>query len=602
MKRTVWLTLAVAINAILATVSQANTNSCISSTDGFWDEARIWSLAKPPSIRQSAILITNDASETVTIDSITASNFTSALTISNLTVSALSGSSDTLYLDNTGTTALHILNSLDISLPPDNSSAGDSELISTNSTLIVDGLLGGQLQDNGTMVLTGGSLITTNCSLYIAGSFGSPYDATGVLIISNGVVEARDVTIASASPSSGTLQLIGGTMTLSSSLNLGTGENDAQGSLLVANGALLVVTNGGIGSSNGDPASQSGGSITVTNATILAGGWFGGDLYIEDGTVTLEGSLTLDYGDVSLDGGILVVTNAPTTLGEYMGFGEVTIEDGLFLAREILVGSEYQSDGILTVYGGTTQLSSYLQVGGFGFSGGGVFVNGGQLVVTNGEIMAEVGASIAVSGGLLVANYITLDDYSLGEGIYNPVTGTSSVQGTLAINGGSVTASTGITLGVCASNFVGQIAMEGGQLIVTNAAHTGFIDVRNGQLVLSGGVLQVDKLVMTNSCSSFIHTGGTLIVGSVVLDPNAFQITSVTRAGNDLRVTWLMAPGQTNALQVSSGGTNGSYSTNGFADIFVVTNNTTTGSLTNYLDIGAATNVPSRFYRARLAP
>jgi hypothetical protein len=63
-----------------------------------------------------------------------------------------------------------------------------------------------------------------------------------------------------------------------------------------------------------------------------------------------------------------------------------------------------------------------------------------------------------------------------------------------------------------------------------------------------------------------------------------------------------MAPGQTNALQVSSGGSQGSYSTNSFADIFVVTNNTTTGTLTNYVDIGAATNTPSRYYRARLAP
>jgi hypothetical protein len=144
--------------------------------------------------------------------------------------------------------------------------------------------------------------------------------------------------------------------------------------------------------------------------------------------------------------------------------------------------------------------------------------------------------------------------------------------------------------------------VDGGQLTVTNAAHTGFIDVRSGEVTLDGGTLQVDKLVMTNSCGSFIHTGGTLIVGSVVLDPNAFRITSVAREGNNLRVTWLMGPGQTNALQVSSGGIHGSYNTNSFTDIFVVTNNTFPGTLTNYLDIGAATNKPSRFYRARLAP
>jgi hypothetical protein len=67
-------------------------------------------------------------------------------------------------------------------------------------------------------------------------------------------------------------------------------------------------------------------------------------------------------------------------------------------------------------------------------------------------------------------------------------------------------------------------------------------------------------------------------------------------------VTWMMGPGQINALQATAGDSSGGYTTNDFADIFVVTNNTNAGSLTNYLDIGAATNQPSRFYRARLAP
>ena len=45
-----------------------------------------------------------------------------------------------------------------------------------------------------------------------------------------------------------------------------------------------------------------------------------------------------------------------------------------------------------------------------------------------------------------------------------------------------------------------------------------------------------------------------------------------------------------------------SYSTNGFKNIFIVTNNTAVGTVTNYLDIGAATNTPVRYYRAQLAP
>ena len=107
--------------------------------------------------------------------------------------------------------------------------------------------------------------------------------------------------------------------------------------------------------------------------------------------------------------------------------------------------------------------------------------------------------------------------------------------------------------------------------------------------------------MITNSCASLIHTGGTLIVGNVVLDPNTFRIVSIARQSNDLLITWMMGPGATNALQASAGSGNGGYNTNGFTDIFVVTNNTMVGTVTNYLDVGGATNTPARYYRARLA-
>ncbi len=72
------------------------------------------------------------------------------------------------------------------------------------------------------------------------------------------------------------------------------------------------------------------------------------------------------------------------------------------------------------------------------------------------------------------------------------------------------------------------------------------------------------------------------------------------RAGTDVNVIWTMGPGKTNALQVTAGAVNGSYQTNGFNDLFTVTN--TVGVTTNYLDTGGATNSPSRFYRVRLVP
>ena len=144
--------------------------------------------------------------------------------------------------------------------------------------------------------------------------------------------------------------------------------------------------------------------------------------------------------------------------------------------------------------------------------------------------------------------------------------------------------------------------MDSGSLIVTNATGTGVLEVRHGELILNGGLLQADTLVMMNPCASFVHTGGTLIVGSVTLDPNTFRVVSVTRQGNDMLVTWMMGPGATNTLQATAGNGSGGYNTNSFTDIFIVTNNTTIGTVTNYLDIGAVTNAPARYYRARLVP
>ena len=589
------ITLIVLASLMLVSVAHAqSTNSWIAPSGGKWERAIRWSDGLP-SVTQSVVIISNANSHVVTINARTAQKFRSSLMISNLTVSAQNGVTNTLFLDRTRSIALHILDGLTIGISPDNSSGGESELISTKSTLIVDGLLGGQLQDNGTMVITGGSLITTNCSLQVATSSSSSSPAVGLLVISNGVVRARDVTIASGNPSSGTIEVIGGTMTLSSSLIVGNGFGNSPGSFLVASGGLLVVTNDetDIGGFN-----ESSGRLTVSDAIFLAADVFlggtrsDGTLAINDGTVTVSGQLGVGGGEqgsgsVSLDGGKLIVTNGETNLGlGTPSSGNMVVSSGLFRARDVYVGAN-QSTAALFINGGISILSSNLQIG-LGNSEATVSITGGRLFVTNAPIVVDNEGQCIISGGHLVAKTIELGSFA---------------GGTLMVDGGAVTVSAGITMGDCNDeSAVGQASVDGGRVTVSNPDGTGFIDVRNGQLILGGGIVHVDNLVMTNSCSSLIHTGGTLVVGSVVLDPDAFGVTSVSREGNDLVVTWLMGPGQINALQGTSRKTHGHHFTDDFTDIFVVTNNTTPGVVTNYLDVGAATNVPPRSYRARLAP
>src|ERR1017187_6507449 len=80
---------------------------------------------------------------------------------------------------------------------------------------------------------------------------------------------------------------------------------------------------------------------------------------------------------------------------------------------------------------------------------------------------------------------------------------------------------------------------------------------------------------------------------------STFRITSIAPENGDVRVTWMTGVGKTNALQFTGADVDGGY-TNNFTDIFTVTN--TIGTVTNYLDVGAATNAPARYYRVRLAP
>jgi hypothetical protein len=91
------------------------------------------------------------------------------------------------------------------------------------------------------------------------------------------------------------------------------------------------------------------------------------------------------------------------------------------------------------------------------------------------------------------------------------------------------------------------------------------------------------------------------LVGTDPTNPaSSFRIISIAPSGIDLLVTWMIGSGKTNALQATAGDTFGGYNTNNFTDIFTVTN--TVGTTTTYLDTGAATNVPARYYRVRLVP
>jgi hypothetical protein len=577
------------IGAYEAQPCSSSVDIWISSTSGKWETAGNWSpCGVAPSIANSADLITNANTKTVTIDA-TTTNTPSTLTISNLTVSGVGGGINTLQLTNTGTaTPLHVFNTMTIS--------SGGMLVVSNSVAVVDNVSG-----NGTLGF---------------------YNGTGLYVGNSGL---------------GTLTVNGGTVTIFGTTTLGL-NSGSTGTVWLTGGQF----------SGGVTIGQNGvGRMTVSNGTLLAGVTVGafhdGTLTVAGGTNTMTSGLTIGFfgnGTVWMTGGLLTVTNASTFIG-YNGIGQMIVSNGTWLARDVALG-ESNAGGTLTVAGGTNTLSSILDIGAS--VAGAVWVSGGQLTVTNAAIYVGDGdvGQMTVSNGTIAGR-----DVYVGFG----------APGSLTMPGGTMSALSNLVVGDCGVGITGTVTLNGGSLFVTNAAGTAVLDVRDGTVTLSSGLLKVDKIVMTNSCGHLVHTGGTLLYNQLNLDPNLsavgdgipngwkqqhnldpfdpnlanedpdgdgfsnlqeylagtdptdpnskpLRITAVARQGGDFKITWLTLGGTTNTVQATSGTVNGSYSTNNFVDI--VGSQTIIPGIgpvtTNYTESGGATNVPARYYRIRLVP
>ncbi len=85
------------------------------------------------------------------------------------------------------------------------------------------------------------------------------------------------------------------------------------------------------------------------------------------------------------------------------------------------------------------------------------------------------------------------------------------------------------------------------------------------------------------------------------IDPNnagsALRITSIAPEGDNINIAWATVGGKTNVVQVNNGPSTNYFDLSG--PISISGSGDTT---TNYLDVGGATNFPSRYYRIRLVP
>jgi polygalacturonase len=240
-------------------------------------------------------------------------------------------------------------------------------------------------------------------------------------------------------------------------------------------------------------------------------------------------------------------------------------------------------DPYLTLGGSTLTVNNNLNLGAASTLDFALGATAAEIVVP-GSLVLNGTLNIADAGGLTAATY-TLFTYG----------------GTLTYNGLAIgtTPTTNFTYAI-STNISGQV-----NLVVTSTAPP-LDPFAAWQLQYFGCTNPVNCPPAAANADPYgkgMSNTNQFLAGLNPTNPaSLFKIISTARNTTDVVIVWKTACLRTNAVQVTTGNVNGSYSTN-FVDIsgpIIIPGNG--DATTNYVDNGGATNTPSRYYRVRLVP
>ncbi|HUI06573.1 MAG TPA: hypothetical protein VL486_06170 [Verrucomicrobiae bacterium] len=518
---------------------------------------------------------------------------------------------------------------------------------------------------NNSVLVSGSNSVWSNASDLYVGSSG----AGNSLVISNSgrVLNDYGYMGGSLSSSNNSVLVAGAGSVWSNGAALFLGYAGAGNSLVISNGGRVIDVYGDIGynsSSTGNTVTISGvGSIWSNPYSFWMGdGGAGNRLAIRNGGHLYTASGQDRYNFVGsafsssnncvvvADTGSVWRTSSWVYLGVFGSGNSLVISNGGQVVCE-----DTNSAGCVGAYSGSSNNRMLVADAGSVWSNSGSLViglagSGNGLVISNGAQVIDdfgcVGSNLNSRGnGVRVAD---------GGAWRNDVlrVGDQGSSNSLAVAGGLILA-TNLTIGFASGACDNVVQLDSGSIIVTNGTHDAVFEVRNGKLILNGGLLQVDRFVMTNLCAQFVRTGGMLVYGSAVLDPtrdddndgmpsgweqaygldpldaadatadadgdgmsnlqeyqagtdpsnsrSVFRIIEIAPDDDDMLLTWTAVGGKRYVLQTATGFT-GSLS-NDFVDLNPAIVATGTGDTTvTVLHLGGATNSPTGFYRVRLVP
>jgi T5SS/PEP-CTERM-associated repeat protein len=303
-----------------------------------------------------------------------------------------------------------------------------------------------------------------------------------------------------------------------------------------------------------------GAAIRITNSALV--------VEIPFFHTDLDGSLTLDSG---------LLTFSDTTSTARVGratSGRLIINGGTVQAGTMTVGGLTNSQGMVSMTGGSLGISSLFSIGRNPGTTGTVAMLGGQLSVPNDDtrigdsgvgqmIVSNATATLtnlivghrSLSVGMLTLqnNGTVLLSNDLSIGRFGGSTGSVTVAGgailasglkiyvgregagQMSISGGGVQASrllvaanptntvsgtfamSGGNLNLSSELLVGSLSLSAGAVLITGGAITatnsggaGDVSVPSGNLTLSGGTITTDSVLLTNSAGRMVFNGGVL--------------------------------------------------------------------------------------------
>jgi autotransporter-associated beta strand protein len=567
---------------------ETTATAATEATPGDWNVGSHWETGTVPTIKDDAIIITDQLQGLTPYYPVTINAAASAKSVTMNDFGATAPE-----LDNNST--LTIANTFDLIKDAIVKNAGTISVgglmeVLNASTVTNSGTLtlaeGGDFKDQSTISNTIGGKIelsggTLNVQVGIANAGLVAIDSGATLALNGAAIDGGTVT----NKANGTIDLTGSGVLKNGSLgNAGTIDvsgigNALDGETVTANNILEVLSGGALLFDLGTTVANGGGTITVdgTGTLTLNGATITG------GTVTNKAS-----GIIDLTGGGIVNTGSLGNAGQINVSGIGNALDGETVtannALEILAGGALLIDlgstvanggGTITIDGtGTLTLNGATITGGtvtnkasgtIDLTGGGIvntgsLGNAGQINVSgignalDGETVTANNALEILAGGALLIDQ--------GSTIANGGIVTVDGTGTLTLNGATITG------GTVTNKANGTIDLTGGGIVNTgslgNAGQINVSGIGNAldkETITSTGNIDVSGALIIDQVSTLDNTGGGTVTvdstGTLTLDHATITAGTITDNGTlDLTGTAVLKNGTLgNTHQINVSGT-----------------------------------------------